>query len=93
MEGQLKEKLAQLEAELAGTKTALQAKDHEIKQLREKVKEATFTALVIQTELKEQSKEVSALKQELENSQLHAEVDEIHALKNLREEHRKDFIH
>ena len=92
MEGQLKEKLAQLEAELAGAKTALQAKDHEIEQLREKAEEATSNALAIQTELKEQSQEVSALKQELENSRLRAEVDKMHALENLREEHRKDLV-
>ena len=92
MEDQLKEKLAQLEAELAGAKTALEAKDHELEQLREKAAEATSNALDIQAELKEQSQEVSALKQELENSHLRAEVDKMHALESLREEHRKELV-
>ena len=83
MEGQLEEKLAQLEAELPGAKTALQAKDYEIEQLREKAEKAASNTLAIQTELKEQSQEVSALKQELENSRLRAEVDKMHALENL----------
>ena len=68
METQLKEKLAQLEAECVEAKTALEAKDHKMKQLREKAKEATSDALAIQVELKEQSQKVSALKQELDNS-------------------------
>ena len=55
-------------------------------------KKPTSNALAIQTELKEQSQEVSALKQELENSWLRAEVDKMHALENLREEHRKDLV-
>ena len=56
MADQLKERLAQLEAELAGAKTALQAlqaKDHELKQLREQAEEANSNARDRQAELKE----------------------------------------
>ena len=52
MECQLKEKLAQLEAELAEPKTFLQAKDHKCEELLEKAKEATSDALSTQTELR-----------------------------------------
>ena len=89
MADQLKEKLAQLEAELAGTKKALQDKDLELEQLREQAAEATSNA---QAELKEQSEEVSALRQELENSHLRAEVEKMRALENLREEHKKELV-
>ena len=82
-----------MEAELAEARTALQAKDHDIEQLREKAKEATSSALAIQSDLKEHSQEMRALKQELENSQLRAEVDKMLALENLQEEHQKDFVH
>lgn len=58
----------------------LQAKDRELEQLREKAEEATSNALESQAELKGQSEEVSALRQELENSQLRAEVDKMRAL-------------
>ena len=44
MEEQLKEKLVELEAELADAKIALQTKDQELEQLREKAKEATSNA-------------------------------------------------
>ena len=92
MADQLKERLLQLEAELAGAKTALQAKDNELEQLREQAEEATSNAWDHQAELKEQSKEVSALRQELENSHLRAEVDMMRALENLRKEHRKEIV-
>ena len=35
---------------------------------------------------------MNALRQELENSHLHAEVDKMRALENLRVEHRKELV-
>ena len=78
-----------MEAELAEARTVLQAKDHDIEQLHEKAKVATSSALTNQSDLNEQSQEVRALKQELENSQLRAEVDKMLALENLQEEYQR----
>ena len=76
--------MSQVQAELAANKSALPKKDHKITWLCEKASNAASQA---QDAKADWSMEVSALKQELENTRLRAEVDKVSALDDLREEH------
>ena len=82
-------KLAQLEAELSQARHSLAQKDFELDRLCGQVEEATLVADGAQHETERRTRVLQErLAMEAESSRLHAELEKLRALEDLREEHQ-----